>query len=112
MIVRACRAYLNSEALLDCPGPTPSERYSCTCYDKQTGRPYVCLGDSTGRLLAVFRIDRRWKLRRLRRLPRDITQIFDDSAESEVNEPALPQKIIDVFKAAKARWALANERAA
>src|SRR6266446_8190470 len=74
LIVRACGAYLRSRAWLVDRGLTPSERYSCICGDDQTRRTYVCLGDEVGRLLAVYRVDRRWKLKRLRRFPTGITE--------------------------------------
>jgi hypothetical protein len=94
LIVRACRAYLRLQDPL-VPGPAPSERYSFTWYDNRTHRPYVSLGDAAGRLIAVYRVDRRWKLTRLRRFPAAITEMFDHQAGSyapNLSEAAHPSE--------------------
>lgn len=60
-VARAYRAYLGSNFC-----PTPSERYSGTFNDYTTGRNYIYLGDCEGVLLAIYRVDSRGKLRRLK----------------------------------------------
>jgi hypothetical protein len=77
-IIRACLAYLRHSPYDedDNFAELPSENFSHTWHDRKTGRFYVCLGCPTGRLLAVFRIDSREKLKRLRRYPVFITEMF------------------------------------
>lgn len=77
-IVRACLAFLRSQRdhSPDDLSEVPSERYSHTWRDGENDRIYVCLGDETGNLLAVYRLDTREKLKRLRRYPKLITDLF------------------------------------
>jgi hypothetical protein len=56
----------------------PSETFSNLGFDEETERNYVCLGGPTGKLLAVYRIDSRKKLKRLRRYPVFILEMFAD----------------------------------
>jgi hypothetical protein len=80
LIIRACRAYLR-QSPFDCDDDTkfaelPSEHFSHIWQDPTTKRSYVYLGGPTGKLLAVFRVDNRQKLKRLRRYPASVSQ-FD-----------------------------------
>lgn len=80
LIVRAYLAYLRHSPFDPDDdsrfSELPSESFSHTCCDEKTNRGYVCLGGATGRLLAVFRIDSRQKLKRLRRYPAFVTALF------------------------------------
>jgi len=73
MICRATLAYFDNATGNDFGIPT--ERYSYTWRDPKTGFSYVVLGApdeghfAGGEILAVYRIDTRAKLKRLRRVP-------------------------------------------
>ena len=85
LIARACIAYLynsNFGDTLDFP-EVPSEECSFICTDESTERRYVVLGGAAGELLAVYRLDSRWKLKRLRRYPITISEMFANPNENE-----------------------------
>jgi hypothetical protein len=84
LIIRACRAYLRYSPYYEEGNfaELPSEVFSHTCCDEKTQRGYVCLGGATGRLLAVFRIDSRGKLKRLQRYPSFVIELFGKEQSS------------------------------
>lgn len=73
IICRAMLAFLSNKNDRFNNWGVPSEVYSCTWTDETTGFVYVCLGTEWGRLLAVYRLDSRKKLKRLRRYPAAIS---------------------------------------
>jgi hypothetical protein len=93
LIIRACRAYLRYSPYEEEGNyaELPSENFSHTCCDERTQRGYVCLGGATGRLLAVFRIDSREKLKRLRRYPAFVIKLFGKE-QSSLRLPAVKHK--------------------
>jgi hypothetical protein len=93
LIIRACRAYLRYSPYEEEGNyaELPSEAFSHTCCDEKTQRGYVCLGGATGRLLAVFRIDSREKLKRLRRYPAFVIKLFGKE-QSSLRLPAVKHK--------------------
>jgi hypothetical protein len=97
LIIRACRAYLRYSPYEDEGNyaELPSEGFSHTCCDEKTLRGYVCLGGATGRLLAVFRIDSREKLKRLRRYPAFVIKLFGKE-QSSLRLPTVKHKKLAV----------------
>jgi hypothetical protein len=85
LIARACISYLNNRDFgdaLEFP-EVPSENCSFICNDESTERKYVILGSSAGELLAVYRLDSRWKLKRLSRYPEAVLDMFANPNEDE-----------------------------